>query len=190
MAELTRGAFLPPPPVQNKVRQDPVQNRVNTVRFVIFMLHRLSDTKAWMLTISFRHAYSIGQMQILYSRPPSHDHECDFILVRCGPFEKVGRSKALPFTQGYRNKPSEPVQNRFKFGWYGKVNQKSGRFANVPFHSHMNKKGRSSSGPLSGPAGFSTDTRKCISLTLSQYIGETLFFCRSACCFLFLDTNF
>ena len=41
-----------------------------------------------------------------------------------------------------------------KFGWYGKMNQKSSRFANVPFHSHMNKKGRSSSGPLSGPAGF------------------------------------
>ena len=41
-----------------------------------------------------------------------------------------------------------------KFEWYGKVNQKSSRFANIPFHSHMNKKGRSSSGPLSGPAGF------------------------------------
>ena len=26
-----------------------------------------------------------------------------------------------------------------KFGWYGKVNQKSSRFANVPFHSHMSK---------------------------------------------------
>ena len=41
-----------------------------------------------------------------------------------------------------------------KFGWYGKVNQKSSRFANVPFHSHMNKKGRSRSGILSGHAGF------------------------------------
>ena len=30
MAELTRGAFLPPP-IQNKVRQDPVQNRVKTI---------------------------------------------------------------------------------------------------------------------------------------------------------------
>ena len=37
--------------------------------------------------------------------------------------------------------------NRFrigsKFGWYGKANQKSGRLANVLFHSYMNKTGRS-----------------------------------------------
>ena len=30
-----------------------------------------------------------------------------------------------------------------KLGWYGKVNQKSDRFANVPFHYRMNRKGRS-----------------------------------------------
>ena len=71
------------------------------------MLHRLSDTKAWML------AYSIGQIQILYSRPPSHGHQCDFMLVHSGPFQKAGR-REVAFTQGYRNEPSEPIQNRFK----------------------------------------------------------------------------
>ena len=39
MAELTRGAFLPPPPVQNKVRQDPVQNRVNSVTVHLYLTH-------------------------------------------------------------------------------------------------------------------------------------------------------
>ena len=34
-----------------------------------------------------------------------------------------------------------------KFGWYGKVSQKSGRFANVPFHCRVNRKGRFISGP-------------------------------------------
>ena len=41
-----------------------------------------------------------------------------------------------------------------KFGLYGKVNQKSGWFTNLTFHSRINRKGRSSSGPLSGTAGF------------------------------------
>ena len=58
-------------------------------------------------------AYSIGQMQILYSMPPSHGHECDFMLVRSGPFQKAG-GREVAFTQGYRNKPSEPIQNMFK----------------------------------------------------------------------------
>ena len=52
-------------------------------------------------------------MQILYSRPPSHGHECEFILVRSDPFQKAGR-RDVAFTQLYKNKPSEPVQNRFK----------------------------------------------------------------------------
>ena len=56
--------------------------------------------------------------------------------------------------KGIKTNPANRSRIGSKFGWYGKVNQKSGRFANVPFHSHMNKKGRSSSGPLSGPAGF------------------------------------
>ena len=52
-------------------------------------------------------------MQILYSRPHSHGHECEFILVRSGPFQKAGR-RDVAFTQLYKNKPSELVQNRFK----------------------------------------------------------------------------
>ena len=95
-------------------------------------------------------------MQILYiscSRPPSHGHGCDFILLRSGPFQKACRERGYIQT-GVWKKSSEPAQNRSKFGWYGKVNSKSGRFVNVPFHSRMNRKGRSSSGPLSRPVRF------------------------------------
>ena len=56
--------------------------------------------------------------------------------------------------RGKETNPANRSRIGSKFGWYGKANQKSGQFANVPFLSHMNKKGRSSSGPLSGPAGF------------------------------------
>ena len=41
-----------------------------------------------------------------------------------------------------------------KCGWYRKVNQKSGKFANLGFYSRMNRKDRSSSGPLCGTVGF------------------------------------
>ena len=56
--------------------------------------------------------------------------------------------------RGIERNPANRSRIGSKFGWYGKVNQKSGRFANVPFHSHMNKKGSSTSGPLSGPVRF------------------------------------
>ena len=120
-------------------------------------------------------------MQILYSRPPSHGHGCDFILVRSGPFQKAGREGG-----GVWKNPGNRSRIGPKFGRYGKVNQKSGQFANLPFHSRMNRKGRSSSGSLSGTVGFlRVHTHKCISftelVTLSQYIRETLFSCR---CFL------
>ena len=64
----------------------------------------------------------------------------------------VGREVA--FTQGYGENPANRSRIGPKFGWYGKVNRKSGQFANVQFHSRMNRKGRSSSGPLSRPVGF------------------------------------
>ena len=63
----------------------------------------------------------------------------------------VGREVA--FTQGYGKNPANLSRIGPKFGWHGKVNQKSGRFANVLFHSHVYRKGTSSSGPLSGPVG-------------------------------------
>ena len=39
MAELTRWGFFAPPPIQNKVRQDPVQNRVNSVTVHLCLTH-------------------------------------------------------------------------------------------------------------------------------------------------------
>ena len=64
----------------------------------------------------------------------------------------VGREFA--FTQKYGQNPANWSRIGPEFEWYGKVNQKPGRFANIPFHSCMNKKSRSSLGPLSGPVGF------------------------------------
>ena len=86
-------------------------------------------------------------MQILYRRPPSHGDGCDFILVRSGPFQKASRERGCIHTGVWKN-PANPSRIGPKFGWYEKVNQKSGRFANLPFHSHMNRKGRSLSGTV------------------------------------------
>ena len=122
---------------------------VNTVIFVSFMLHRLSDTKAWMLAVLRWHAYSIGQMQFY-----TVGHEYDFILAYAPVRSKRPVGEKLHSHRGIETNPANRSRIGSKFGWYGKVNQKSSPFANVPFHFHMNKKGRPSSGPLSGPAGF------------------------------------
>ena len=88
-----------------------------------------------------------------FSRPQSHGHGCDCILFRAGPFQKAGRERGCIHTVVWKNSAN---WSRIcpKFGQYGKVYQKSGLFANVPFYSRVNRKGRSSSGPLSGPVGF------------------------------------
>ena len=87
--------------------------------------------------------------------------------------------REVPFIQGYEKNPVNWSRIGPKFGWYGKVSQKSGRFAKVTSHSRVNRKGRSTF----RICWVSTGTR--ISLTklvnLSQYIRETLFSCR---CFL------
>ena len=101
-------------------------------------------------------------MQILYNwppcpapspGPPSHGHGCDVILVRSGPFQKAGRERGFIHTGVWKN-PANRSRIGTALGWYGKVNRKSGRFTNLPFHSCMNRKGRSSSGPLSRTVGF------------------------------------
>ena len=59
------------------------------------------------------------------------------------------------------------------------VNQKSGQFGNVPFHSRVNRKGRFSSGPLSGPVGFlqvQASAFHLLSWLLSPSISEKLSF--------------
>ena len=128
-------------------------------------------------------------MQILYSRPPSHGHESDFILVRSGLFQKAGR-REVAFTRGYRNKLSEPVQNRFKIRMVRKSEPEIGpvRKRTIPFpYEH---KGRSSSGPLSGPAGFLRVHTSVFHL-FSPSISEKLSFpAEVPVFFLFLDTSF
>ena len=83
--------------------------------------------------------------------PPSHGHECDFYLYALVCSKRLVREKLYSHRKTNLLNRSRKGS---KFGWYGKVNQKSSQFTNKPFHSHMNKNGRSSSGPLSGPAGF------------------------------------
>ena len=156
------------------------------------MLHRLSDTKAWMLAVLRCHAYSIDQMQILHSRPPSHGHECDFILVRSGSFQKAGRSE-VAFTQEYRNKPIEPVQNRFKIRMVRKSEPEIGpaRKRTIPFPYEQKRQVQFRS--TFRTCWVSTGTRKCISLTVSPSMLEKLSFPAEVPVFffiLFLDTSF
>ena len=122
--------------------------------------------------------------------PPSNGHECDFILVRSGPFQKAGRSYVV-----FTHKPSEPVQNRFKIRMVRKSEPEIGpvRKRTIPFPYEQTRQVqfRSTFRTTFRTYWVSTGTRKCISLTLSQYIRETLFSCRSACVFfLFLETSF
>ena len=123
-------------------------------------------------------------MHNLHRRPPSHGHECDFILVRSGPFQKAGR-REVAFTQEYRNKHSETVQNRFKIRMVRKSEPeiKPVRKRTIPFPYEQKKQVQFRS--TFRTCWVSTGTRKCISLTFSQYIGETLFSFRSACVFIF-----
>ena len=85
---------------------------VNIVRFVIFMLHRLSNTKSLMLAILRWHEL----IQLARCKFYSLLHTVmGAILYWYTPVRSkrpVGRQGA--FTQRYRNKPREPVQNRFK----------------------------------------------------------------------------
>ena len=94
--------------------------------------------------------------------------------------KKASRERGCIQTVVWKN-PANRSRIGPKFGWYGKVNQNSGRFTNLPFHFRMNRKGRSTV----QNCWVSTGTRKYISLTelvtLSQYIRETLF---SYQCFL------
>ena len=90
--------------------------------------------------------------------------------------------------RGIETNPANRSRIGSKFGWSGKVNQKSSQFANVPFHFHMNKKGRSSSGPLSGPAGFLRVHASAFQL-LSPSILEKLSFLAEVPVFLFIFRN-
>ena len=73
-------------------------------------------------------------MQILYSRPPSHNHGCDFILVRSSPFQKAGRERGCIHT-GVWKKSSEPVHNKSKIRVVWKSEPEIGpvRKRSVPF---------------------------------------------------------
>ena len=120
-------------------------------------------------------------MQILYSRPPLHCHEYDFILVRSGSFQKAGR-RDVAFTRGYRDKPSEPVQNRFKIRMVRKSEPEIGPVhkRTIPFPYEEK------AGPVQvhfpDLLGFYGYTQVHFTYS-SQYIRETLFSCRSACVF-------
>ena len=110
------------------------------------------------------------------------------VLVRSKKL--VGRKVA--FAQGCGKNPAKWPRIGPKFGWYGKVNQKSGRFTDVPFHSRVNRKGRSSSDPLSGPVGFlqvHASAFHLLSWLLSPSILEKLSFLAGVF-FLFLETSF
>ena len=66
---------------------------VNTVRFVIFTLHRVSDTKALMLAVYADINLFNWPDANFIQKAPSHGHGCNFIRVRSGPFQKAGRER-------------------------------------------------------------------------------------------------
>ena len=125
-------------------------------------------------------SYPIGQMQILYSRPPSHGLECEFCTGTLGPFQKADR-RDVAFTQLYKNKPSEPVQNRFKIRIVRKSEPEIGpvRKRTIPFPYEQKRQIQFRS--TFRTCWVSTSTCTYISLTLSQYIRKNLFSCRGAC---------
>ena len=110
-------------------------------------------------------------MQILYSRLLSHGHECDYIVVRSGPFQKAGR-REVAFTQEYKNKPSKPVQKRFKIRMVRKSEPeiRAVRKRTIPFPYEQKRQVQFRF--TFRTCWVSTGTRKCIPLTLSQYISE------------------
>ena len=98
----------------------------------------------------------------------------------------VGRQVA--FTQGYRNKPSEPFQNRFKIRVVWKSEPEIGPFRKRTVRFRYEQKRQVCSGPLSGLAGFLRVHASAFHL-LSPGIVEKLFF-PAGVFFLFLETSF
>ena len=123
------------------------------------------------------------------SRPRSHGHGCDCILVRSGPFQKAGRDRGCIHT-GETKKSSELVQNRSKIRVVRKNKPEVGpvRKRTVPFSCEQKRQVHFRF--TFRTCWVSTATRKCISLTnlvtLSQYIREALFSCQ---CFLIFRNN-
>ena len=98
----------------------------------------------------------------------------------------VGREVA--FTQGYRNKPSEPFQNRFKIRVVWKSEPEIGPFRKRTIPFRYEQKRQVCSGPLSGLAGFLRVHTSAFFL-LSPSILEELFF-PAGVFFFILETSF
>ena len=130
-------------------------------------------------------------MQILYSRPPSHGHGCDFMLVCSGPFQKAGRDTGCIYT-GVWKTSSELVQNRSKIRvvWKCEPEIRPVRKHTIPFLYEQKRQVQFKS--TFRTCQVSKGMPKCISLIKLvppyQYVGETLFSCQ--CFFLFLETTF
>ena len=97
----------------------------------------------------------------------------------------VGREVA--FTQGYRNKPSEPFQNRFKIRvvWKSEPEIEPFRKRTIPFW--YEQKRQVCSGPLSALAGFLRVHTSAFHLLSPGIVGKLFF---PAGIFLFLETSF
>ena len=86
----------------------------------------------------------LARMQILFSMPcPLHTAMSAYSYCYALVLSKRPVRVKLHSHRGVETNPVNRSRIGSKFGWYGKVNQKLSRFANVPFHSHLKKKGRS-----------------------------------------------
>ena len=85
--------------------------------------------------------------------------------------------------RGIETNPVNRSRIGSKFGLYGKANQKSGRFANVPFHSHMNKKASPVQVHFPDLLGFYGYTQ--VHFTYSLPVYYSLFLPKCLCFFIF-----
>ena len=100
----------------------------------------------------------------------------------------VGRGVAFTQGRGIETNPANRSRIDSKFGWHGKVNQQSGRFANVPFHSDMNIKGRSVLVHFPELLGFYGYTQVHFTYSLPVYWRNSFFLL--VFFFLFLEMSF
>ena len=139
------------------------------------MLHRLTRYQGFdACDLMLTHNIQLARC-IFYTVFTCHTTMVTILYWYAPVYSKRPVGREVAFTQGYRNKPSEPFQNRFKIWVVWKSEPEIGPFRKltIPFRYEQKRAGLFRS--TFRTCWVSTGTRKCISLTLSQYIRETLF---------------
>ena len=150
---------------------------------------RIASKFGWYGKSERRHAYSIGQMQF-YTVALLHTAISATLYLYAPVRSKRPVGARLHSHRGAETNPANRSRIASKFGWYGKSELEIGlvRKRTIPFPYEQKRQVQFRS--TFWTCWLSTGTYKCISLILSQYIRETLFFCRNASSFLNKLLNF